>query len=139
MQPLINPYYFQNQFQQPQTPQYIPQTIMQINGRLIDNIESVSANDVPMTGISVFPKADMSEVYIKSWQPNGTIQTLRFLPYKPIENVKADTLLSNDTEPPKWASMEVTDGIMNRLDSIEERLDKLAKSGKAKNEPKSDN
>lgn len=148
-QPFINPYYYQQPIYQPQIQQMQPQYQQQIqqapaglNGRLIDNIDSVTANDVPMQGLSVFPKNDLTEVYIKSWQPNGTIQTLRFLPYNNVDKTQTDKTTSTDAQPAKWGPQNATDGIMDRLTDIENKIDRIlspAKGKKVKDEPESDN
>lgn len=139
MLPQINPYYFQQPmyqnpiYQQTTMPQQNVST-MQMNGRLIDNIDSVSANEVSMTGISVFPKNDMSEVYIKSWNNDGTIKTLRFMPYNAPQNKSMDILSTDTLDVSRNASDEVTEGIMKRLDTIESKLDAFLKPTKAKKE-----
>lgn len=126
MLPYTNPYFFQQQQFPMQNPQSFQQTVPQpqiqgISGRIVDNAESISVNDVPMTGVSVFPKSDMSEVYVKSWNPNGTIRSLT---YKAVEPVTEET------------EVKQTDDIMQRLTEIESKLDKLVapKSRKASDE-----
>lgn len=59
-------------------PQMVQQQMPQgINGRFINSIQEVAAQDVPMDGsASVFPLRDGSGIYVKCWLPNGTIQTL---------------------------------------------------------------
>lgn len=47
----------------------------------VDNVNEIQANDVPMNyPYAIFPKRDLSEIYVKSWNTNGTIQTLVFAP-----------------------------------------------------------
>ena len=53
------------QIQQPTAPQY------NLNGKIVDGIEMVKATDIPLGGYGIFPKADLSEVYIKSWNNLG--------------------------------------------------------------------
>lgn len=145
-QPFINPYYYQQPMYQPQPqiPTYQPQPQMPapaptiapqtLNGRLIDSIDTISANDVPMQGVSVFPKSDFSEVYIKTWTPNGTIKTVRFLPYNPVNETQTDKLSQTDTDGPKWAAESAINGIMERLTDIENKIDKINKPVKPKKE-----
>ena len=48
---------------------------------MVNSVEEVTANDVPMNApFAIFPKADGSEVYIKSWSANGLIQTVTYKP-----------------------------------------------------------
>lgn len=89
-QPIQNPYMAQMQYQQNFQPQMqqIQQTQQQQTQGLICkpvvDASNVSPNDVPMDGNpAVFPKNDFTEIYVKSWTPNGTIQTIV---YKPVQN-----------------------------------------------------
>jgi len=43
----------------------------------------VKATEVPIGGFGIFPKADLSEIYIKSWNNNGTTNLITFKPYIP--------------------------------------------------------
>lgn len=90
-QPIQNPYIaqmgqyqqnFQPQVQQVQQPQQ-QQTQGLICKPVVD-ASNVSPNDVPMDGNpAVFPKNDFAEIYVKSWTPNGTIQTVVYRPVQP--------------------------------------------------------
>lgn len=80
-----NGYNFQPQFQQQnnsqmqqfqQSAQQVQQPIL--NGKYVQNVDCIMANDVPMGVYSIFPKSDMSEIYVKFWDGNGTIQTMTF-------------------------------------------------------------
>lgn len=86
----VNSYipYMQTRFQQPevQVPQQPPQAQQMpggLNGMVVQTIENVTADCVPMDGSAAFfPKQDLSEIYVKSWCADGTIRTLVF---KPVE------------------------------------------------------
>lgn len=85
-QPMQNPYMAQmGQYQQNFQPQV--QQVQQEQGlvcKLVVDASNVSPNDVPMNGnAAVFPKNDFSEIYVKSWTPNGTIQTIVYKPVQP--------------------------------------------------------
>lgn len=107
MQPYPNPNYFnQNPYQQNYNPQMtmpnpymdrmnqlqqyqqsLQQPIQQVAqpqglvGKMVNDVSVVSPNDVPMDGnVAIFPKNDMSEIYCKQWQQNGTIQTVVYRP-----------------------------------------------------------
>jgi len=69
----------QNQFMQQPIQQNQPQGIV---GKIVTDFSEITANDVPMNGqAAFFPKADGSEMQVRSWAANGTIQTIV---YKPI-------------------------------------------------------
>ena len=51
-----------------------PQQQAGLNGKVVQAVEQITANDVPMDGsVAVFPKQDMSEIYTKSWNADVTI------------------------------------------------------------------
>ena len=94
---------YQQSLQQPLVPtpmsganqQAMPQQIAGINGRIVQAVETINPNEVPMDGsVAFFPKQDLTEIYAKSWNADGTIRTLTF---KPVLNDKTD-ILSGDTE-----------------------------------------
>ena len=89
--------YYPNNFYQnyqysgyPQMSQ-IPQSPMVSNlqGKVVDGIEIVKATDVPFGSFSVFPKGDFGEIYLKTWNNNGTTQIIT---YKPVveEEIKKE-------------------------------------------------
>jgi hypothetical protein len=51
-----------------------------LNGKLVDGEEMVKATEVPIGSYGIFPKADFSEIYIKSWNNNGTTSIVKFAP-----------------------------------------------------------
>ena len=57
-----NNYSYANSYQ-PQSNQI---TIPSLQGKVVDSIDMVKVNEVPFGGFGVFPKGDLSEVYIKS-------------------------------------------------------------------------
>lgn len=132
-----NPYidrYAQNQaMQQMNQVQNQPvQQLQGLNGRIVDDFNTISANDVPMDAMgALFIKSDGTEIQRRMWTSNGTIATSRF---KPVleehpsnspqleENVKFDL------------SDESTEAFMKRFDDITQRLEKMEKSfGKTTN------
>lgn len=146
MQPYVNPYYLQqNQqgypqyynplaqvqnrpidYQQNMPNNYQQNQIVQgINGKIISEINQITANDVPMDGsVAFFPKQDLSEVYAKSWNADGTIRTVT---YKPVLDGEPKT----SAEPEKLKcdlSEESAQNIMNKFDEISDRLGQLEKS-----------
>lgn len=70
----------QNQYMQ-QPVQQQPQGIV---GKIVNDFSELTANDVPMNGSAAFfPKADGSELQVRSWTANGTIQTIVYRPVQP--------------------------------------------------------
>ena len=81
-------------------------------GKLINNLQEVRPNEVPMDGsASVFPMNDFSSIYVKAWGPDGNIQTLKFIPDVSV-NKEADQGPSEFNK------------IMERLQAIENLLSK---------------
>ena len=88
----------------------------------VDNVNEIQANDVPMNyPYAIFPKRDLSEIYVKSWNTNGTIQTLVFAPK--VEKAKNDT--SDAVEKEIGAKSDATEGILERFDELSEKLDAI--------------
>lgn len=108
MQPYTNPYYFQNnpyqqqmynpmapyqdrlaqlQAQYNQQPPY-SQMVQQsqtvgLNGEVVDSIDVVKAKNVDMSGnVTFYPKSDMTEIYTKQLQADGTS---RIVTYKAVQ------------------------------------------------------
>ena len=104
--------------------QPMPQQIAGINGRIVQAVENINANEVPMDGsVAFFPKQDLTEIYAKSWNADGTIRTLTF---KPVLNDKTD-VLSGDTEKLEFdLSKKATEGIMAKLNELSEKIEQLS-------------
>ena len=79
-----------------------PQQQAGLNGKVVQAVEQITANDVPMDGsVAIFPKQDMSEIYAKSWNADGTIRTIVYKPYT------------------------ASQAFMARFDSLEKKFDEL--------------
>ena len=117
-----NPYIQQQRgYQQQEIPvqQYQPvQQQIGINGKVIQTVENITANDVPMDGsVAFFPKNDLSEIYAKKWNSDGTICTVLFKPF--LNNKSTETV-----ENPEINSTEkLTKTVMERFDELEKRID----------------
>jgi hypothetical protein len=96
---MYNPYQQQQQIQ-PQMPQGL-------FGKVVDNKEIVTVTEVPIGGYGVFPKADMSEIYVKTWNQQGSTQIIKYVPI--IEENKKEAPASTET-------------ILSKLDNIEKML-----------------
>ena len=100
-----------------------PQGIM---GKIVQNAEMITANDVPLNGsVAFFPKQDLSEIYAKSWTADGVIRTMTF---KPIQNEEVSNLSTESTESQIGAILNVTDGLEKTLNEIVCKIDNLEKN-----------
>ena len=55
-------------------------------GKVVDGEDVVKATEVPFGGYGVFPKADLSELYIKSWNNDIDICFFTFI-YNNIDSI----------------------------------------------------
>lgn len=114
------PYNYVNQYvQQPQPQQFISQPMapqtqqpQSLNGKIVDSEDVVKATEVPIGGYGIFPKADLSEIYIKSWNNNGTTSIITFKPI--IQEVKEPQTVEDN-------SLK----IIERLNALDAKIDSL--------------
>mgnify|MGYP000303805821 FL=1 len=124
-----NPYFQQTRMQQPQIEQVQSVNQLQqqmprgVNGRVVQSVEMITANDVPMDGSAAFfPMQDMSAILAKSWNADGTIKTVIF---KPIN----ETVPQSEIQNKENLKIDLSDGtvsaFMDRFDELSERLEQL--------------
>lgn len=122
-------YYPYQQYQQ-QYPQYsnvipVQNQSQGVFGRVVDSFDTISANDVPMSGEpTTFVKRDLSEVQVRMWSPNGQIMTTSF---KPIQSEKVAEVVnvSNNEIKSLYETLDsLQTGLNARLDKIEEYFSK---------------
>lgn len=125
-QPMQNPYMaqmgqYQQNFQPPvQQPQQQSQGLV---CKPVVDASNVSPNDVPMDGnAAVFPKNDFSEIYVKSWTPNGTIQTIVYKPVQPENQSEGTNIPHMDFNALNEDVRALREDILARLDSIEKSM-----------------
>lgn len=104
-------YYPNNFYQNYQPQQYYqqPQQAPSLQGKIVENSEMVRISEIPFGSYGVFPKADLSEIYIKTWNNNGTTKVLT---YKPIEMEEKDEVDTNAL-------------LLEKMTSIESKLDNI--------------
>lgn len=87
-----------NTFRQQAMPQ--PQMQQQsIRGRFVENPQSITPQDVPMDGsIGVYPTKDCSAIYLKAWQQDGTIKTVKYIPEETVPEIKRKVTSLEDLE-----------------------------------------
>ncbi len=104
------------QMQQPQ---------MTIPGKIVDSLEVARVSDIPFGGYGIFPKADLSEVYIKMWNNNGTTSLVSFKPVIEGKIVKqyeeGEELTNNNQE------------LLEKIKQLETKLDNLINESNQKN------
>lgn len=76
------------QFYQPAPAALQPQSSsppIGLNGKVVDSADVVKATEVPIGGYGVFPRADLNEIYVKSWNNNGTTSVTTYQPVAAAE------------------------------------------------------
>lgn len=102
---------YQPPIQQPMQQTFQPSIPTQPNmaGRIVKAVEEIVPNEVPMNGnVGIFPLSDMSSIYVKGWNQDGTISTVV---YKPVV----------DAEEPSEPTVSLVD-IMDSLNDIQDLL-----------------
>ena len=135
--PMQNPYadrmnflqnYQQSLQQQPMqmNQQPMPQQIAGINGRIVQAVENINANEVPMDGsMAFFPKQDMSEIYVKGWNADGTIRTIVYKPYTDPKDNQTVNSMANAENAKFTLSDESTQLFLNKFEELSEKIGQL--------------
>ena len=130
--PNYNAYGNYNYNPQPQMAAVPPQqaTANNVSGKLVDSIEVVKASEVPFGGYGLFPKADLSEIYIKSWNNNGTT---RISVYKPLSE---DDMPEQKQEDFNAVILQKVAGVEQKIDAIISAMSGTPQSQKVTEEKK---
>lgn len=102
-------YPYGNSYQQ-QSQQIIPA----LQGKVVDSPDMVRVSEVPFGGFGVFPKGDLSEIYVKSWNNNGTTQINTYKPVPIEENKESQEQIS-------------TNELLEKINALSEKVDVLIK------------
>lgn len=96
-------------------PQQNQSVVAALQGKVVDSIDMVRVNEVPFGGFGVFPKGDLSEIYIKSWNNNGTTQinTYRPIPVEENKEIKENS---------------AKDELLEKINVLNEKIDALINS-----------
>lgn len=122
----IQRYQQPDQMQQPQMQQAIPQQIIGINGRMVQAVENINANEVPMDGsMAFFPKQDLSEIYVKGWNADGTIKTVVYKPYAAPKDNQTVNSMANAENAKFTLSDESTQLFLNKFEELSEKIGQL--------------
>ena len=96
-------------------PQQTQPAVAALQGKVVDSVDMVRVNEVPFGGFGVFPKGDLSEIYVKSWNNNGTTQINTYKPI-PVEETKEAKEISSGDE------------LLEKINALNEKLDALMNS-----------
>lgn len=106
--------------------QAMPQQIAGINGRIVQAVENINANEVPMDGsMAFFPKQDLSEIYVKGWNANGTINTIVYKPYTAPKDNQTVNSMANTENAKFTLSDESTQLFLNKFEELSEKIGQL--------------
>lgn len=117
-------YYYPNYSYPPYQPSYQQQMLQSyqqaqiLNGKIVDSEDVVKATEVPIGSYGVFPKADLSEIYVKSWNNNGTTNLMTFKPVIP----------QNQTPQESQLNTAIVNEILNKIQSLENKVDEMLKT-----------
>ena len=99
-----------------------PQQAMGINGRTVQSMEQITANEVPMDGsLAFFPRQDMAEIYAKQWNADGTIKTVI---YRPVMDNAVNSQGNNQNQQITIPD-DVTQAFMDRFDELSNKMEQL--------------
>lgn len=76
-----------------QQPQYQQQTQSILNGKVVDSLEVCKVQEIPFGSFGVYPKGDLSEIYVKSWNGDGTTKVIVYKPEVIQETEKQDVYM----------------------------------------------
>lgn len=88
-----------------------------LNGKIVDSEDVVKATEVPIGGYGIFPRADLSEIYIKSWNNNGTTSIITFKPVVSESNSDKDN------------GQNLINMLLGKIDTLDNKLDIVLNSG----------
>ena len=117
--PQTTPWNCPRPYTQSQTTQMPVQSIQtqsnpQLLGHTVTANDQIPVSEVPQNGTpAYFPMRDGSSILVKSWQPDGTIATVRYIP---------EVQQSQHQEPSQQ------DEILMRLESLESKITSLTDS-----------
>ena len=95
-------------------------------GKMVGRIEDIAPQDVPMTGApAFFPKQDLSEIYVKAWNSNGTLDTVVF---KPVSMQDGINPMDDNKKLEIGLSDDVTGAFMKRFDELERKISSIESS-----------
>lgn len=100
-----------------------------LNGKIVDGIDVVKGTEVPFGSYGIFPKADFSEIYIKTWNNNGTTRIMTF-------DLKPESVASTETQNSSQNDSLINE-ILSKINGLETKIDDALSannSGKSRKE-----
>ena len=162
MQPYMNPYYLQNNqaFQQQQM--YNPMAPYQdrlaqlqsqynqqppynqmaqqaqpigLNGEVVDSIDVVKAKNVDMSGnVTFYPKSDMTEIYTKQLQADGTSRIVTYRAIQPeSESQKEQKQASVDMNTINGMFGQLRMDLLNEISDLKDLVNSMSHTQATKN------
>lgn len=107
---------------------YSPYMRAGLNGKMVTRLEDITVQDVPTSGdCGIFPLADYSTIYVKKWNPNGTIATVAYKPQTASNPSEANNVTLNAENSLYEAITKQLEDINNKItDLLEGNYDKSA-------------
>ena len=161
MQPYTNPYYFQNnpvyqqqygqinpypdrlaqlqsqqqQFNQSQYGQQMPVQPIGLSGEVVDSIDVVKAKNVDMSGnVTYYPKSDMSEIYTKQLQMDGTSRIVTYRAVQPeTEAKKEQTQTAVDMNVINGMFGQLRADLLNEISDLKDLVNSMTHTQSVKN------
>lgn len=107
----------QSNIQSQQPMQQLPS--IGLNGKIVDSEEIARVQEIPLGSYGIFPKADMSNIYVKTWNNDGTT---RLISYSPIIDVSDKQIKENniDTFDKRLGNIELM------IESLDKKIDSIS-------------
>ena len=159
--PYMNPYYFQNnpmyqqqygqinpypdrlaqlqaqqqQFNQSQLGQQMPVQPVGLSGEVVDSIDVVKAKNVDMSGnVTYYPKSDMSEIYTKQLQMDGTSRIVTYRAVQPeTEAKKEQTQTAVDMNVINGMFGQLRSDLLNEISDLKDLVNSMTHAQSVKN------
>ena len=97
-----------------------------MNGKLVDSEDVVKATEVPIGGYGIFTKANLSEIYVKTWNNNGTTSVITFQPIVTPQKTGANNI-NNSVLSQLFQKIEIVE---NKIDAVLSESQKKSPSPK---------
>lgn len=100
-----------------------------IHGKIVDDFNVITANDVPMDGSgAIFIKKDGSEIQVRNWTAQGTISTTSYTPVVDVLQDKTE-ITSSDKLNAEFEAVKLSvNTLLEKVDTISEKISDLAKT-----------